>query len=414
MAANMVPHQAEGFIHGELHPHPAIIQDGGIGDVNELMDLESCFRYSQPTGKDLGSPLGDWAVPGFSDSHVFGALSALNGEYDFSNTDNLLDPVLQDLTTTTTAQWPLTAASSNPDQSNSTTPSVRDVDSEEEISFPIAHYIRKLADLNVSLHEHAATIPPQSAASPSQLAQFLAESRSTKRKTPSKLPTQEETERGQMFAIDQTFKLTQTLIDVLVRLHPHFDSRVVQHEADLLPFLSLGTIDQSTTLAPQLPLNSPDTYARTGDSIINKASQSQIRSSGNSPLDQGTVLLILSCYHRLIDIYEAIFIHMEACIKHSITPLTMDGRTFRLPPLKVGDYVAPASAAIAMQMMLVIRMSSQLFNQMQEVIGVGALVSTDNARDDDGYADADVWHVRANLVDEDDAITVGRNLEVLI
>lgn len=291
--------------------------------------------------------------------------------------------MLQGLIPSTTAQWPLTLVPSNPEQSSSASPSSGEADSEEEISLPIAHYIRKLADLNVSLYEHATTIPPQSATSDSQVAQMMAASAgSSKRKTFSKLPTQEDIEKGKMFAIDQTFKLTQTLIEILVRLYPRFDSRVVQHEADLLPFLSLRTAENSTALAPELlqtSLGSLNSYQRREDSINNKSHQSQTCSSDNPPLDQGTVLLILSCYHRLVDIYDGIFGHMQACIKHSITPVTVDGQTFRLPPLKVGEYVAPASAAIAMQMMLVIRMSSQLFNQMQEVMGVGNMASTDPA-----------------------------------
>ncbi len=357
--------------------------------VDILIGLSSdlgpyCQTY-QPNRKEFGSPVGAWAIPDFNDPQGFEVPGTLNAEYDFTNTNDLLDPVLHGLNTITRVELPLTAAISNPEQSNSTSPSSGDADSEEEVSIPIAHYIRKLADLNVSLHEHATTIPPQSATSDSQVAQLLAASSSggATRKTFSTLPTQADIEKGKMFAIDQTFKLTQTLIEVLVHLYPRFDSSVVQHEADLLPFLSLTSANDSSAVAPQLLQNNPKSL-HTFDSMgrsTNRLHKGQEPPPSHPPLDQGTVLLILSCYHRLVDIYEGIFGHMQACIKHSITPITEDGQTFRLPPLKVGDYVAPASAAIAMQMMLVIRMSSQLFDQMQEVMGAGNPASVDLGRD---------------------------------
>jgi len=164
------------------------------------------------------------------------------------------------------------------------------------------HYVRQLADLNVQLYEHAETLPPLSMA--------------TRDRTP--------TLDGRMFAIDKTFGMTQTLIDVINRLYPR-----------------AGT---SSEFVP----------------------------------DQGTVLLLLSCANRVFDIYEVIFGHMRGCIQHQLTPVTADGKTLMLPQLRIGTFAPPTPAAIAMHMLMVVMMASSLFDQLQEVLGVWRGATSDH------------------------------------
>lgn len=121
---------------------------------------------------------------------------------------------------------------------------------------------------------------------------------------------------GRLFAIDKTFSMTQTLVDLVGRLYPP-----------------------------------PDTDA-TGD------------------VDQGTILLLLSCANRVFDIYELIVGHMRGCIKHKLTPVTSDGKTLLLPQLRIGSFAPPTPAAMAVHMLMVVLMASNLFDQLQQVLGV--------------------------------------------
>jgi len=154
--------------------------------------------------------------------------------------------------------------------------------------------IRELADLNVRLYEHTGTLPP----------------------VHSVVLNQAPSEEGRLFAIDETFKMTQSLIDIIHRLYP-------PHE-------------DISTFAP----------------------------------DQGTVLLLLSCANRVFDIYETIFSHMRGCIKYKLTPVHADGATVTLPSFKIGSFSPPNPAAMTMHMLMVILMASNLFDQLQEVLGI--------------------------------------------
>ncbi|KAH8666574.1 hypothetical protein BX600DRAFT_462019 [Xylariales sp. PMI_506] len=155
----------------------------------------------------------------------------------------------------------------------------------------LLEYVRQLADLNVQLFEHATVLPPVTGL------------------RSSKLPSPE----GRVFAIDNTFRMTQNLIDILKHL-----------------------------------------YQRSGVGLVP---------------DQGTLLLILSCSNRVFDIYEVIFGHMRNCIEHNITPVTSDGNTFLLPQLRIGSYAPPMLPALAMQMLMIVMMASELFDQLQEALG---------------------------------------------
>ncbi|CRK16082.1 hypothetical protein BN1723_002257 [Verticillium longisporum] len=157
----------------------------------------------------------------------------------------------------------------------------------------IVHPVRRLADLNVRLYEHSAALPPVTMVASD------------------KVPSLE----GRLFAIDETFRMTQSLIDLLRTLYPR-DGPV----SDLVS-------------------------------------------------DQGTLLLIMSCSNRVFDIYEVIFGHMRGCVNHNITPVTPDGKTVLLPELRIGSFAPPAPSAIAMQMLLIVMMASELFDQLRDVLG---------------------------------------------
>jgi hypothetical protein len=77
----------------------------------------------------------------------------------------------------------------------------------------------------------------------------------------------------------------------------------------------------------------------------------------------------MSCTNRVFDVYETIFGHMRACIQHNITPVTNDGKTIVLPQIRIGAFAPPTPSAIAMHMLLIVLMASELFNQLQDVLG---------------------------------------------
>lgn len=167
-----------------------------------------------------------------------------------------------------------------------------------EAAFDGATYVRKLANLNVQLFEHAEALPPVNAV------------------PLDRLPSLD----GRVFAIDKTFQMTQSLIDILKFLYP-----------------------SSSTGTPATNADFPD---------------------------ESTVLLIMSCSNRVFGIYETIFAHMHRCITHSITPVGKDGKTILLPELRIGSFTPPTPSAIAMQMLLIVMMAAEFFDQLQEALGV--------------------------------------------
>jgi hypothetical protein len=110
-----------------------------------------------------------------------------------------------------------------------------------------------------------------------------------------------------MFAMGQTFHPTQSLVDILKKLYPRFDQPNFATTSTLLSSSRTETIHENVTDS-ETPA-----FENTQDDFI---------------LDKGTNLLILSCYDRIVDIYEFIFHHLQSCVQHSITPLHRDKRPF--------------------------------------------------------------------------------------
>lgn len=208
--------------------------------------------------------------------------------------------------------------------------------------------IRQVAELNVRLFEHADKLPPL----PSKTATEHNTS-AVRREGSSADPWQ--SGDSETFPIDQTFHLTRAFMDMLCHFYPR-------------PKGSANSPPSSSD-----PPNQPNMYP-----TPSTHDQTNLPQVANPPaVDRGTALLILSCYHRLIDIYEGIFGHARACIKHKVAPKTADGKSFRLPQMQIGSYVPPESSALAMEMLLMIQMSSQLFDQMREILSRSGLFAAD-------------------------------------
>jgi Fungal Zn(2)-Cys(6) binuclear cluster domain len=286
-------------------------------------DLESNQR--EEVGFDIGqcsedSRLFDMSLTNWPTTRQgLPSLDSLGGGvgFDFGSLGiDLTNPLLQDLpspwpldsgefSTSTNQEWQGVVGSRGPGPETPKTPFLDPSIQEPPVSK--VHYVRQLAELNIGLYDHAAALPPKTTNS----------TNNASKKAPTK--------GGKRFAIDQTFHLTQTLIDILSRLYPHTSNDITFSPKDNLP---------------------------------------------QSQPDQGTILLILSCYNRVMDIYEVIFHHMQGCIRHSITPTMTDGQTITLPPVRIGSFAPSDTSAIAIQMMLIIMLASRLFDQLQDVVGV--------------------------------------------
>jgi len=182
--------------------------------------------------------------------------------------------------------------------------------------------IRLLSQLSVSLYEHSNTIPPL-----------------TIYDTPSSKPNGDMTTYSSKYKLEDTLKLTQSLIDV----YPTFlDTFLQQPRAKT----------QTDWLSGQIV----STDLTEIDHIMDSASTLVPESA----LDHSSIHLILSCHLRLICIYETISTHMKCCVRKGGTSLATSRIVAELPQLKIGSYVPPPSATLPMQMLLFLQFGSQL------------------------------------------------------
>ena len=217
--------------------------------------------------------------------------------------------------------------------------------------------IARISEINVRLFEHAATLPLLEKSSP--YAPITLDSRISQRSSPapssgildrnglsrhgipgSKARTATEGPENE-FAIDRTFSLSQEFIEILQKLCP------------CSPDSSRRSNNPKQPPSLQKPL-------RSANNSENNTPRDQAAS--RRPLDEASGLLILSIYLRVINIYDAIFAHTQACIKERGEKSTM-----RLPHLAIGAFSLPPCSA--MQLTLIIQLAEQLLALLREIIG---------------------------------------------
>jgi hypothetical protein len=200
--------------------------------------------------------------------------------------------------------------------------------------------IRQLSELTIGLHEHSKKIPPQSIHDPILQSELGAEDTSAN-------------SRPQDYAnycLDETFQMTQDLINI----YPFFISTFLCREST-----GTGIVEPSAWRQ----------YSVSEDPISQEI-RPPIAPSLSNPLavDHPSILLILSCHLRLIDIYEELFKHMEICIAQKGIACTPAQVSYVGTPLKIGSYVPPPSAAVPMQMLLLIQFASQLAEHAADLV----------------------------------------------
>jgi hypothetical protein len=197
--------------------------------------------------------------------------------------------------------------------------------------------IRKLSQLSTDLFEHSNTIPPMTIYDP----------------PPADMGDDGVYQGTQgcqdysKYRVDETLRLTQNLID----MYPAFLSA-------FLPHLTSQSSNASSTW-------SSDRMSNTNFETAQHPSASSTTSSYKraiQSLDHSAILLILSCHLRLISIYEALFQHMKICFGERGVVKPPQQATLAVPQLKIGDFAPPPSAAVPMQMLLLVQFASRLFN----------------------------------------------------
>lgn len=188
--------------------------------------------------------------------------------------------------------------------------------------------IRNLANLNVSLYDCAANLPSHS----------MPETGGSK---------------GKLFAIDELLRLTSDFIDAIKHL---------SHKSSSIEVLSTA---HSQHLSP------------TDTGVIATATPNRTFSH----IDEGTLLLLMSCYSRLTEIYVAIFHMMQACIEHSAAPQREKDWAIILPRLQVASHVTPplqvdgnmslSKATSSMYMVMITMLSSELCDQVADMMQAG-------------------------------------------
>lgn len=189
--------------------------------------------------------------------------------------------------------------------------------------------IQKLSQLNTELFEHSSTVPPLDIYTTSTNLEDYLIYRSK-------------------YSLEDTFRLTQSLID----MYPIF----------LNAFLPPPLAQSSSTNGSWLIASS--------DFENSQISLSPSRSTADarkSRLDHSSILLIISCHLRLISIYEALCNHMRMCFKEGGIITMPRQAIIEAPPLKIGNYCPPPSAAVGMQMLLLVQFGLQLYNYAAEL-----------------------------------------------
>ncbi|PGH00866.1 hypothetical protein AJ80_09118 [Polytolypa hystricis UAMH7299] len=150
-----------------------------------------------------------------------------------------------------------------------------------------------------------------------------------------------------LFSISITFQLTQSLIDI----YPKFGCSSLYHE---LP--SLDPIKSTTTDNPSP--SSTDESSTTG-------STSPRDSKPRKQFCHANVLLMLSCYHRAFDIWEAIFTHIKKNIERGTFYGLRTGEISMCQKLHIGSFVPVTK--VPMEIVLAIEFMKHLSDQLDSL-----------------------------------------------
>ena len=211
--------------------------------------------------------------------------------------------------------------------------------------------LRKLSEADSELLQHKHTIPAVSKRGSSE---FLKQSSFNKELLPSS-----EAADGRTFALDTTFQLTQKLVSIfsdISSLLPKVGSSQCLHNHGVADFKVQSYSNESSPISNPFP----DQYMQC------EHGYPYVESYGESTtmmLDQGSLLLMLSSYIRMIEVYEIIFAHVHWQRQQ---PPDMSTCAVPLPPIMVGDF-SPLDTTLHMSM--VVHFALQALASLRKVIG---------------------------------------------
>lgn len=272
--------------------------------------------------KDFLQPMMAWTTSPTNISGATEATGIMYGEDSSQQPDHGLDTWQLRFNN----EWAMLTASDVPVEEHLSAPRGQ---VEELTGLTAIAKIQSLSDLNVKLYAHAAIIPKP----PNSLADPLSW-------------------KDKDFAIDRTFQLSQSFINILNEIWPRYL--------------------RSPMLKP--PSNMPDAVVSLNCPQARPTSDRQ-----PAPLDQGSFLLILSCYLRLLDTYDKIFGNMQACLDRS--SITAEEDYVSLPDVKVGSFALPNSSAL--QITLILQLARHLLNRVGEIVKSIQLAGNDSTATSD-------------------------------
>ena len=216
-------------------------------------------------------------------------------------------------------------------------------------SAPSTAAAHRLAKLNIALYGCAAKLP----STPEADAETVG---STSLRRDSR-------EQG-LFAIDELFRLTSEFINI------------IQFPSTEPCAMSIGSPttppEPSSTQVPSL-FTLSQKRASTGLEDTDFGPRSSL-----SQLDEGTLLMLLSCHCRLTETYLSIFRMMQACIQYSLPPTVDKDFALILPQLQVGSLSSPSMqvnintpvspATSSMYMVMITMLSSQLCETLASLL----------------------------------------------
>jgi hypothetical protein len=221
-------------------------------------------------------------------------------------------------------------------------------------------FVRKLASLNIALHECSEKLPT--------MATIV-----TGREIPSghSNDTMHGSRKTTFFVIDELFRLTSEFIDVM-KCFPVSECET-------------GTTPSSTD---PCPADSASTISLTSCGEQMSHSSLQMTRTTRSPpsrsfshMGEATMFMVVSCHCRITELYSSVFELMQACIEHKLPPRIDKHWAVILPNLQFGSVTTPpvqvdidsplSPSNSSMYMLMFTMLSSQLWEQLVEVMRAG-------------------------------------------
>ena len=246
-----------------------------------------------------------------------------------------------------------------------------DHDTNDRLGSSYTSAVSRLASLNVALYECAANLPSMADAGVNSAAVTGKGVHGSRKAT--------------LFALDELFRLTTEYITLI----------------ECLSLVQCGTSTNFSSVNPKQPGAQSARPLFTYRHQLLHAGQPLIRTDVSPPsrtfsqVDEATIYMAVSCHCRLIEIYVSIFQMMQACIEHSLVPQMGKDWAITLPQLQVGCLTSPpvrvdvntplSPATESMYMLMITMLSSQLWEQLADVVRAGVNGPIDSASAS-GYA----------------------------